>query len=122
MKDGHFSAHSPWQVLDRNFFFFFFFFASETLQGCLKMYSAIQSLNHLAGKKFQFSSVHSLSHVQLLATPWTVEHQTSLVLHQLPELAQIHVHQHGEAIQPSHPRSSPSPPTFNLSQHQGLFQ
>ena len=42
------------------------------------MYSVIQSLNHLAGKKFQFSSVHSLSHVQLFATPWTVEHQTSL--------------------------------------------
>ena len=44
------------------------------------------------------------------------------VHHQLPELAQIHVHQVGDAIQPSHPLSSPSPPAFNLSQHQGLFQ
>ena len=44
------------------------------------------------------------------------------VLHQLPELAQTHVHQVGDAIQPSHPLSSSSPPTFNLSQHQGLFQ
>ena len=35
-----------------------------------------------------------------------------------PELAQTHVHQVGDAIQPSHPLSSPSPPTFNLSQHQ----
>ena len=42
--------------------------------------------------------------------------------HQLPELAQNHVHQVGDAIQPSHPLSSPSPPAFNLSQHQGLFQ
>ena len=41
---------------------------------------------------------------------------------QLLELAQIHVHWVGDAIQPSHPLSSPSPPTFNLSQHQGLFQ
>ena len=44
------------------------------------------------------------------------------VHHQLPELAQIHVHGVSDAIQPSHPLSSPSPPAFNLSQHQGLFQ
>ena len=43
------------------------------------------------------------------------------VHHQLPELAQIHVHWVGDAVQPSHPLSSPSP-TFNLSWHQGLFQ
>ena len=44
------------------------------------------------------------------------------VHHQLPELAQTHVHLVGDAIQPSHPRSSPSPPAFNPSQHQDLFQ
>ena len=44
------------------------------------------------------------------------------VHHQFPELAQIHVHWVGDAIQLSHRLSSPSPPTFNLSQHQGLFQ
>ena len=44
------------------------------------------------------------------------------VHHQLPEFAQTHVHWVGGAIQPSHPLSSPSPPAFNLSQHQGLFQ
>ena len=44
------------------------------------------------------------------------------VHHQLLELAQTHVHWVSDAIQPSHPLSSPSPPTFNLSQHQGLFQ
>ena len=41
------------------------------------------------------------------------------VRHQLPEFTQTHV---GAAIQPSHPLSSPSPPAFNLSQHQGLFR
>jgi len=44
------------------------------------------------------------------------------VHHQHPELAQTHVHRVGDAIQPPHPLSSPSPPAFNLSQHQGLFQ
>ena len=42
-------------------------------------------------------------------------------LHCLPEFAQIHVHWVGDAIQPSHLLSSPSPPALNLSQHQGLF-
>ena len=44
------------------------------------------------------------------------------VLHQLPELAHTHVHRVGNAIQPSHPLSSPSSPAFNLSQHQDLYQ
>ena len=44
------------------------------------------------------------------------------VHHQLPEFTQSHVHQVGDAIQPSHPLSSPSPPAPNPSQHQGLFQ
>ena len=44
------------------------------------------------------------------------------VHHQLLELTQTHVYQVSDAIQPSHPLSSPSPPAFNLSQHQGLFQ
>ena len=44
------------------------------------------------------------------------------VHHQLPELAQTHVHQVGDAFQPSHPLSSPSSPAFSLSQHQSLFQ
>ena len=42
--------------------------------------------------------------------------------HQLPEFTQTHVHWVSDAIQPSHPLSSPSPPTVNLSQHHGLFQ
>ena len=45
-----------------------------------------------------------------------------LVHHQLLELAQTHVHRVDDAIQPSHPLLSHSPPAFNLSQHQGIFQ
>ena len=44
------------------------------------------------------------------------------VLHYLPEFSQTHVHWVSDAIQPSHPLSSPSPPALNLSQHQGPFQ
>ena len=44
------------------------------------------------------------------------------VHHQLLEFTQTHVHWVGEAIQPPHPLSPPSPPAFNLSQHQGLFK
>ena len=64
----------------------------------------------------------SHSVVQLFATPWIACSMPGFaVLHHLPEFAQIHVHGDGDAIQPSHPLSSPSPPAFNLPQHQGLF-
>ena len=70
-----------------------------------------------------FSSVQSLSHVWLFATPWTACSTPGFPVHyQLLELTQTHVHRAGDAIQPSHPLFSPSPPAFNLSQHQGLFQ
>ena len=45
-----------------------------------------------------------------------------LVHHQFPEFTQTHAHRVGDAIHPSHPLSSPSPPAPNPSQHQGLFQ
>ena len=68
-----------------------------------------------------FSSIQSLSPVRL-CDPMDCGTPGFLVHHQLPELAQTHVHRVGDAIQPPHPLSSPSPPAFNLSQHQGLFQ
>ena len=67
-----------------------------------------------------FNSVQLLSHVQLFATPQTAACQASLSIIN-SELAPTRVHRVGDAIQPSHPLSSPSPPAFNLSQHQGLF-
>ena len=54
--------------------------------------------------------------------PHEYQHAGLPEYHQLPEFTQIHVHQVGDAIQPSHPLSSPSPPVPNPSQHQGLFQ
>ena len=53
---------------------------------------------------------------------WPHELQHFPIYHQLPELAQTHVHLVGDAIQPSHPLLSPYLPALNLSQHQGLFQ
>ena len=69
----------------------------------------------------QFSSVtqscltllpHGLQHAK---------HKIS-IYHQLLELAQTHVHRVSDAIQQTHPLLSPSPPTFNLFQYQGLFK
>ena len=68
-----------------------------------------------------YISVQSLSRVWLFATPWTTAPRLP-VQHQLLELAQTHVYRVGDAIQPFHPLSSPSPPAFGLAQHQGLFQ
>jgi len=61
--------------------------------------------------------VQSLSRVWLFVTTWTAACQAFL-LH-LPELAQTHAHWISDAIQPSRPLLSPSPPAFDLSQHQG---
>ena len=68
----------------------------------------------------QFSSV--TQSCPTLCDP--MNHSTSglPVHHQLPEFTQTHVHRVSDAIQPSHPLSSPSPPAPNPSQHQGLFQ
>jgi len=68
----------------------------------------------------QFSSVAQLC--PTLCNPMDCNTPGFPVRHQLPELTQTHVHRVGDAIQPSDPLSSPSPPAFNLSQHQGLFQ
>ena len=70
----------------------------------------------------QFSSVQLLSCVQTLCDPMDCSMSGLPVHHQLPEFTQTHVHRVSDAIQPSHPLFSPSPPTFNLSQHQGLFK
>ena len=71
----------------------------------------------------QFSSVQFIRSV-VSDSLWPMDCSTPgfPVHYQLPELAQTHVHWVSDAIQPSHPLSSPSPPAFNLSQHQGLFK
>ena len=77
----------------------------------------------IQGIKLKHSSVpHSSAQSLSLCSPIECSTAGLPVHHQLPEFTQTHVHWASDAIQPSHPLSSPSPPTFNLSQHQGLFK
>ena len=70
----------------------------------------------------QFSSVQSLSCVPTLCDSMNRSTPVPPVHQQLPESTQTHVHRINDATQPSHPLSSPSPPTLSLSQNQGLFK
>ena len=81
-------------------------------------FGVVQSLSHVYW--YQFSSEAQLC--PTLCDPMNRSTPGLPVHHQLPEFTQIHVHQVSDAIQPSHPLSSPSPPAPNPSQHQSLFQ
>ena len=78
---------------------------------------------------FHFTSIQGMHSVQFsrsvvldsFCDPMDCSTPGFPVHHQLLELIQTHVHRVSDAIQPSHPLSSPSPPAFNLSQHQGSF-
>ena len=78
------------------------------------------ALAHFKIKKSQFSSV--AQSCPTLGDPMNHSTPGLPVHHQLPEFTQIHVHRVCDAIQPSHPLLSPSPPAPNPSQHQSLFQ
>ena len=67
----------------------------------------------------QFSSVQSLRHVRLFVTPWTAVRQASLSITNSQSLLKLHWV--SNAIQPSHPLSSPSPPAFSLFSASGSF-
>ena len=77
-------------------------------------------LNNEQLSSVQFSSVSQSR--STLCDPMNRSTSGLPVNHQLPEFAQTHVQRVSDAIQPSHPLSSPSPPAPNPSQHQGLFQ
>ena len=126
-----------------------FLFLSYTLRGwvqclswlfkilaiCLSLYvilsSACQGIP-IRGQLFvfilKFSSCNYCCHCSVAQLCLTVCNAVDYstpgfpVLHRLLEFAQTHAHRVSDAIQPSHPLSLPSPPAFNLSQHQGLFQ
>ena len=74
----------------------------------------------LGNDVIQFSSV--AQSCPTLCDPMNCSTPGLPIHHQLPEFTQTHVHRVSDAIQPSHPLSSPSPPAPNPSQHQGLFQ
>ena len=82
----------------------------------------ISGLKYTEMGEFNFSSVQSLSRVQLFVTPRTLACQVSLSITNSQSLLKLIVHQVGDAIQPPHPLLPPSPPAFSLSQYQGLFQ
>ena len=81
----------------------------------------LYQLSHQGSPNTIFSSVQSLSRVRLY-DPMDCSKPGLPVHHQLPESTQTQIHWVSDAIQPSCPLSFPSPPAFNLSQHQDLFQ
>ena len=87
---------------------------------CSQSFHVFHDLDSFEEYSVQFSSL-ALSCLTL-CDPMDCSLPNFPVHHQLLELTQTLVHWVGDAIQPSHPLSSPSLPTFNLSQHQGLFQ
>ena len=99
---------------------FFCFFALVTQEGflispCCSLELCIQmSIFFLFSLAFQFSSVTQLC--PTLCDPIDCSTPGFLAHHHLLEFTQTHVHQVGDAIQPSHPLLSPSPPVFNISQ------
>ena len=88
---------------------------------CLSWFSSFQKqIMGLFNLHSSFSSVPQSC--PTLCNPMNHSTPGLPIHHQLLEFTQTYVHRVGDDIQPSHPLSSPSPPTFNLSQHQGLFQ
>ena len=81
----------------------------------------VDSIAHVFTSKF-YSVQFTHSVVAVTLQPMDCSMSGLRVHHQFLEFTQTHVHWVGDAIQPFHPLSSPSPPTFNLSQHQGLFK
>ena len=79
---------------------------------------ALNALQRKNSNSVQFSSSIVSDYLQ----PHNLQHARPPCHHQLSESTQTHVHCVGDTIQPSHPLLSPSPPAFNLSQHQGLFK
>ena len=81
---------------------------------------SVEQENWMSYPPFQFISLSQLC--PTLWDPMDCSTPGFPVHHQFLNFNQTHVHQAGDAIQPSHPLLSPSPPAFNPSQHQGLFK
>ena len=93
----------------------------SVLMRWMKLESIIQT-SWSQKEKHQYSISSVAQSCLTLCDPTDLSTPDFHVHHQLRELAQTHVHWVNHAIQPFHPLSSPSPPAFNFSQHQGLFQ
>ena len=84
--------------------------------------SSSQNLPNFLKSHIQISVQFSCSVMSDSLQPHGLQHTRLPCPSPMPELTQTHVHQVGDAIQPPHPLPSPSPPAFNLPQHQGVFQ
>ena len=94
----------------------------QSFQWTFRMFTVrtVQNTNSTPVLGHVFLVVQLLGHFQLFAIWWL--HQTRLFCSHYLSVCSNYVHWVGDSIQPSHPQSSPSPPAFNLSKHQGLFQ
>ena len=92
----------------------------EWLSHSTAIFNAFIRQDYFGYSAVQFSSV--AQSCLTLCNPMDCSMTGLHVHHKLPELAQTHGHGVDDAIQPAHPPLSPSPPAFNLSQNQGLFQ
>ena len=108
-----------WSVVDLQYCISFRYTAKWFSYAYIHISILFQILFHM-GYSVQFSSVAQLC--LTLCDPINFSTPGLPVYQQLPEFTQTHVHCVSDAIQPSHPLSSPSPPAPNPSQHQGLFQ
>ena len=97
-------------------------YGKDLTQKCLRpnLFLILFLTNNISSVSVQFSSV--TQSCPTLCNPMNCSTPGLPVHHQLPESTQTHVHQVDDAIQSSHPLSSPSPPAPNPSQHQSLFQ
>ena len=97
-------------------------YGKDLTQKCLRpnLFLILFLTNNISRVSVQFSSV--TQSCPTLCNPMNCSTPGLPVHHQLPESTQTHVHRVDDAIQSSHPLSSPSPPAPNPSQHQSLFQ
>ena len=102
------------------FFYLQFIFVCLCFEAIIQLKTNSQSLFICSFSSVQFSSV--AQSCPTLCNPMNCSTPGLPVHHQLPEITQTHVHRVSDAIQPSHPLSSPPPPAPNPSQHPGLFQ
>ena len=87
----------------------------------LREFMAVHYNRECLGGRVETLQLSSVTQSPTLCNPMHCSMPGFPVHHQLPKLSQTHVHPVCDAMQPSQPLSSPSPPTFNLSKHQRLF-
>ena len=115
------TQHACMDVHVQTLFLIFFPYRLLLYNSCLVQYSSLCYIVVLLVIYVIYCCCSVAQSCLTLCHPVDVSTSGFPVLHHLPELAQAHVHLVSDTIQPSHPLLSPSPPAFNLSQHQGLF-